>query len=106
MAINSDRSIARVRGPDFPLNPENDRAHLIAAIDGVDYITLFDEATPLALLRRIKPDVIVKGGNYRENEVVGKEYARKTVIVPQLKGYSTEEIIRKIGGKRVKGRFL
>lgn len=99
VALNSDRSIATVRGPDFPLNPESDRAHLIAAIDGVDYITLFDAPTPLNLLRRIRPDVIVKGGNYREQEVVGKEYARKTVIIPQLKGYSTKEIIRKIGGK-------
>ena len=99
VALNSDRSIAAVRGPDFPLNPESDRAHLIAAIDGVDYITLFDAPTPLNLLRRIRPDVIVKGGNYREQEVVGKKYARKTVIIPQLKGYSTKEIIRKIGGK-------
>jgi D-beta-D-heptose 7-phosphate kinase/D-beta-D-heptose 1-phosphate adenosyltransferase len=82
----------------LPINPEGDRAHLIAAIDGVDYITLFDQATPLSLIRRIKPDVIVKGGNYREQEVVGREYAGKTVIVPQLKGYSSDEIIRKIGG--------
>ena len=99
VALNSDRSIAAVRGPDFPLNAESDRAHLIAAIDGVDYIALFDASTPLTLLRRIRPDVIVKGGNYREQEVVGREYARKTVIVPQLKGYSTDDIIRKIGGK-------
>jgi len=99
VALNSDKSIARMRGGDLPVNPEHDRAHLVAAIDGVDYLTLFDESTPVALLRRIRPDVIVKGGNYREADVVGREYAAKTVIVPQLKGYSTEEIIRKIGGK-------
>jgi D-beta-D-heptose 7-phosphate kinase/D-beta-D-heptose 1-phosphate adenosyltransferase len=100
VAVNSDRSIARMRTAMAPLNPENDRAHLIAAIDGVDFITLFDEPTPVALLRRLKPDVIVKGGNYAVNEVVGREYAHATVIVPQLKGYSTAEIVRRISSKR------
>jgi D-beta-D-heptose 7-phosphate kinase/D-beta-D-heptose 1-phosphate adenosyltransferase len=99
VAINSDASIARIRRGGVPINPEGDRAHLIAAIDGVDYITLFDQVTPLSLIRRIKPDVIVKGGNYREQEVLGREHAGKTAIIPQLKGYSSGEIIRKIGGK-------
>ena len=76
VALNSDRSIAAIRGGGrLPVNGESDRAHLLAAVDGVDFITIFDEKTPLRLLSRLQPDVIVKGGNYREEEIVGREHA-------------------------------
>ena len=100
VALNSDRSMQGIAGRTKPpINGETDRAHLIAAIDGVDFITLFDEKTPLPLIRRLRPDVIVKGGNYRLNEILGREYARKAVIIPQLPGYSGDTIVGKITGR-------
>jgi D-beta-D-heptose 7-phosphate kinase / D-beta-D-heptose 1-phosphate adenosyltransferase len=96
VALNSDRSAAMIKGPSFPINNETDRAHLVAAINAVDFITIFNEKTPIRLLQKIRPDIIVKGGNYRNNEVVGREYAHKTVIIPNLAGYSTREITQKI----------
>jgi D-beta-D-heptose 7-phosphate kinase / D-beta-D-heptose 1-phosphate adenosyltransferase len=97
VALNSDRSAAMQKGRGTPVNTEIDRAHLVGAIDAVDYIVIFNEMTPRDLIKKIRPDVIVKGGNYAKNEVLGREYAARVVIVPQLEGYSTEEIARKIG---------
>jgi D-beta-D-heptose 7-phosphate kinase / D-beta-D-heptose 1-phosphate adenosyltransferase len=96
VALNSDASCRTIKGPGFPLNNEKDRAHLIAALGSVDYITVFNEPSPLALIRRLKPDFIIKGGNYRTQEVVGHEFAGKTVIIPELAGYSTGKIAKKI----------
>jgi rfaE bifunctional protein nucleotidyltransferase chain/domain len=96
VALNSDRSAAMVKGPSLPINGETDRAHLIAAINAVDFITIFNGKTPAGLIRKIRPDVLVKGGNYRKDEVLGSEFAKKTVIIPNLAGYSTREITRKI----------
>jgi D-beta-D-heptose 7-phosphate kinase/D-beta-D-heptose 1-phosphate adenosyltransferase len=99
VALNSDRSAKAIRGASFPINAESDRAHLMAAVSAVDFVTVFNEKTPVGLIRQIRPDVIVKGGNYRKNQVVGMEYAGKTVIIPNLAGYSTREITRKICGR-------
>lgn len=96
VAVNSDRSQQKRKGTGLPVNTERDRAHIIAAIDAVDYVTIFNEETPIKLIRQIRPDVIVKGGNYNRNRVLGREFAGKTVIIPLLEGYSTEEISRKI----------
>jgi D-beta-D-heptose 7-phosphate kinase / D-beta-D-heptose 1-phosphate adenosyltransferase len=96
VALNSDGSVKMNKGPSFPINNEIDRAHLVAAINAVDFIAIFNEKTPVRLIRKIRPDVIVKGGNYRKDEVVGREYAARTVIIPNLSGYSTKEITRKI----------
>ncbi len=100
VALNSDRSAKAVKGASFPINGETDRAHLIAAIDAVDCITVFNENTPVGLIKRLRPDVIIKGGNYRRSEIAGGQYAGRTVIIPLLAGYSTREITRKICGKR------
>jgi D-beta-D-heptose 7-phosphate kinase/D-beta-D-heptose 1-phosphate adenosyltransferase len=100
VALNSDRSAKAVKGASFPINGETDRAHLIAAIDAVDCITVFNENTPTGLIKRLRPDVIIKGGNYRRSEIAGRQYAGRTVIIPLLAGYSTREITRKICGKR------
>jgi D-beta-D-heptose 7-phosphate kinase/D-beta-D-heptose 1-phosphate adenosyltransferase len=99
VALNSDASASRQKGRGAPVNSELDRAHLVGAIDAVDYVTIFGDKTPLDLIKKIRPDVIVKGGNYTRNGVLGREYAGRVVIVPQLEGYSTEEIARKIVGK-------
>jgi D-beta-D-heptose 7-phosphate kinase / D-beta-D-heptose 1-phosphate adenosyltransferase len=100
VALNSDRSAKLLRRQGQPpINAESDRAHLVAAINAVDYIAIFNDKTPFGLIKRIRPDVIVKGGNYRKDQVVGREFAGKTVIIPHLAGYSTREITRKICGK-------
>jgi D-beta-D-heptose 7-phosphate kinase / D-beta-D-heptose 1-phosphate adenosyltransferase len=99
VALNSDASASHQKGRGAPINSERDRAHLVGAIDPVDFVTIFSDTTPLDLIKMIRPDVIVKGGNYTKKEVLGGEYAGRVVIVPQLKGYSTGEIARKIGGK-------
>jgi D-beta-D-heptose 7-phosphate kinase/D-beta-D-heptose 1-phosphate adenosyltransferase len=99
VALNSDTSASHQKGRGALINGELDRAHLVGAIDSVDYVTIFGEKTPLDLIRKIRPDVIVKGGNYAKNEVLGRERAGRVVIVPQLEGYSTKEIARKISGK-------
>jgi D-beta-D-heptose 7-phosphate kinase / D-beta-D-heptose 1-phosphate adenosyltransferase len=99
VALNSDASAVALKAA--PINSETDRAHLMAAIDAVDFITIFNEKTPLTLIQAIRPDVIVKGGNYKVKEILGREYAGKAVVIPHLKGYSSEEIARKIGsGKK------
>jgi D-beta-D-heptose 7-phosphate kinase/D-beta-D-heptose 1-phosphate adenosyltransferase len=97
VALNSDSSGCNLKGPGFPLNEEKDRAHLVAALDTVDYITIFNEKTPLDLIKKIKPDILVKGRNYSKSEVLGREYAKKVEIIPTLEGYSSWEIARKIG---------
>jgi D-beta-D-heptose 7-phosphate kinase/D-beta-D-heptose 1-phosphate adenosyltransferase len=96
VALNSDQSAKAIKGASLPINAESDRAHLMAAVSAVDFVTVFNEKTPIGIIRRMRPDVIVKGGNYRKNQVVGMEYAGKTVIIPNLAGYSTREITRKI----------
>ena len=98
VALNSDASVRALRRTP-PVNDEHDRAHLVAALDTVDFITLFDGKTPLPLIRRLRPDVIVKGGNYRATGIVGKDFAGRAAIVPLLPGYSTNDIIHKISGK-------
>jgi D-beta-D-heptose 7-phosphate kinase / D-beta-D-heptose 1-phosphate adenosyltransferase len=100
VALNSDASASRQKGKGALINTEHDRAHLLGAIDAVDYVVTFDETTPLGLIKKIRPDVLVKGGNYRKNEVLGAEFAGKVAIVPLLAGYSTGEIAGRIGGRR------
>jgi D-beta-D-heptose 7-phosphate kinase/D-beta-D-heptose 1-phosphate adenosyltransferase len=99
VALNSDASARMQKGRGGAINTESDRAHLIGAIDAVDYIVIFGEKTPLDLIRKIRPNVIVKGGNYSKKEVLGGGCAGRVVIIPQLEGYSTGEIARKIGGR-------
>ena len=91
VALNSDQSVKAVKGASFSVNSETDRAHLVAAVSAVDSVAIFNEKTPIRLIRRIRPDVIVKGGNYRKNQVVGREFAKKTAIIAHLAGYDAKE---------------
>jgi len=102
VALNSDRSAKAVKGASFSVNSEIDRAHLVAAVSAVDCVSIFNEKTPVRLIRRIRPDVIVKGGNYRKDQVVGREFAKKTAIIAHLAGYSTREITQRTFGKEGK----
>jgi rfaE bifunctional protein nucleotidyltransferase chain/domain len=100
VAINSDRSVRAIKGPARPVISETDRLELIAAMEMVEYVILFDELDPSKLIAAIKPDVLAKGGDWGADEVVGAEIVERNggrvVRVPYLKGYSTSEIIERI----------
>jgi D-beta-D-heptose 7-phosphate kinase/D-beta-D-heptose 1-phosphate adenosyltransferase len=100
VAINSDPSVKAIKGPKRPIYSEMDRVELIAAMEMVDYVILFDELDPCKLIAAIKPDVLAKGGDWGADEVVGADIVEReggrVVLVPYLKGYSTTEIIERI----------
>jgi rfaE bifunctional protein nucleotidyltransferase chain/domain len=97
VGLNSDRSVKEIKGSSRPIMPEGERAELIAALEMIDYVTIFDEPDPLNLIRELKPDVVAKGGDWREDQIVGKEWVEKTggrvAIIPYLNGHSTTDIV-------------
>jgi len=100
VGINKDKSIKKIKGEDRPIMDEKQRIEIISAIEFVDYVVPFGNTTPEKLIRIIKPDIIVKGGDYKKDEVVGKDivekYGGKVYIFPLLKNISTTKIINKI----------
>jgi len=100
LGLNSDQSIRRLKGEKRPLIGEGERAHLLAALKCIDYVVVFDDDTPLDLIRVLRPDILVKGGDYTADGVVGKElvesYGGRVEIVPFVDGKSTTNIIEKI----------
>lgn len=97
VAVNSDDSVRRLKGPTRPIMNESSRLEMVANLVGVDYAVSFDEDTPRNLLEALRPKVIVKGGEYKAHEVVGADLA-VVIIVPTREGHSTSDIVRKIGG--------
>ncbi len=95
VGLNSDRSVALIK-PGRPINREKDRAEVLSALCMVDYVTIFDEKTPYKLIRSLKPDVLVKGGDWKKEEIVGSDIAKETYSLPYVKGVSTTGIIEKI----------
>jgi len=99
IGLNSDSSVSRLKGKDRPVNHQNARAEVLGALGMVDYIIFFEEDTPLKLIKAVKPDLLVKGGDYRPEEIVGYQEVRswggKVVTIPTLEGYSTTSIIRR-----------
>lgn len=105
VGVNSDASSRRLgKGPDRPVRPEAERAYVLAALEMVDAVVVFDEDTPLALVRHLEPDVIVKGGDYAPASVVGaaEVTARggRVVIVPLTPGQSTTATLARLRGRR------
>ncbi len=101
VAINSDRSVREFKGNGRPINNESDRAYTVGNINGVNYVTVFDEDDPLNLLTILKPDILVKGGNpilerVQEEKTLVESYGGKLVTLPLMEGYSTTETIKKI----------
>ena len=97
VALNTDASTSRLKGPTRPINPLEDRARVIAALESVSYVTWFDEDTPLKLITMLKPNVLVKGGDYEVKKIVGytevTESGGKVKVLPFLEGRSTTGII-------------
>lgn len=104
VGLNSDASVRRLKGPERPVRNEAERAYVLAALRCVDVVTVFEDDTPLELVRAVCPDVIVKGGDYTEDTVVGATDVRarggSVVIVPLTPGQSTTSIIEKLRAQR------
>lgn len=100
VALNTDASVRALKGPTRPVNAEMDRAQVLAALGCVDAVVLFDEETPLALLKLLEPDVLMKGADYTKEQVVGWElveaYGGRVELLPLKDGYSTTNIIKKM----------
>lgn len=100
IGLNSDSSVRMIKGPMRPINDEKSRAEVLAALECVDYIVIFDDTDPVRLLSEIKPDIHVKGGDYRIGEIIERGAVEKNngkvVLMPMEKGYSTTGLIKKI----------
>jgi len=103
VGVNTDASVARLKGPGRPVRNEAERAYVLAALEAVDLVVLFDQDTPLELVRALRPDVIVKGGDYTVDSIVGasevESWGGEVVVVPLTPGQSTTSIIEKLSGQ-------
>ena len=96
IGLNSDSSVKRLKGEQRPINCEFDRAKMLEALEFVDFVVIFDEDTPSALIEKIRPDVLVKGADYEGKVVAGSEFANKLVLIDFVDGKSTSKMIEKI----------
>lgn len=96
VAINTDESVKSIKGHNRPINPEFDRAYILKSLKSVDYTVLFNESTPYELIKIIKPDILVKGADYKNKEVVGSDIAKNVIFIDFVEGKSTTLIINSI----------
>jgi cytidyltransferase-related domain len=100
VGINSDDSVRRLKGPTRPMRTDAERAYILGALECVDLVVIFPDDTPLNLVSHLRPDVIVKGGDYSEDTIVGaaevKSWGGRVLVVPLTPGHSTTAIIRKL----------
>lgn len=100
VGINSDASVRRLKGPQRPVTGESDRARILAALAVVDYVVIFGEDTPRELIGKIIPDILVKGGDYNPDTIIGRDIVEshdgQVVVFPLVKGKSTSDLINKL----------
>ena len=97
VGLNSDRSVrALKKGPGRPVMGQRDRALLLAALESVDYVTIFKERTPQRLIARLRPAILLKGSDWGSSEIVGRDLVKRVVRFPLVKGYSTPRLIQRI----------
>jgi D-beta-D-heptose 7-phosphate kinase/D-beta-D-heptose 1-phosphate adenosyltransferase len=100
VGVNSDRSVRNLKGPERPILPEEERAEILSGLGCVDYITIFDELTPLELISSLQPHILVKGGDWTKEAIVGKEVVERSggevVLLPFVEGSSTSNLIEAI----------
>ncbi len=100
LALNSDASVRAIKGPRRPIVPEDERAEMLAALECVSFVTLFSELTPLELICELKPDILIKGGDWPEEKVVGRDEIRRwgghVKLIAEVAGKSTTNIVDKI----------
>ena len=100
VGLNSDSSVRKIKGDKRPILPQGDRAEILASLEMVDYVVIFREKTPLDLIASLVPDILTKGGDYKKNEIVGREIVEssggRVILVKQIPGRSTRNVIGKI----------
>ncbi|MCX5707391.1 MAG: D-glycero-beta-D-manno-heptose 1-phosphate adenylyltransferase [Candidatus Omnitrophica bacterium] len=101
VGVNSDSSVRKLKGKNRPIVSQKFRSALVAALESVDFVVIFSEKTPLKTIRALKPEVLVKGGNWKEDDIVGADFVRqrggRVYSIKFIKGFSTTDIIKKIG---------
>ncbi|WP_411281149.1 D-glycero-beta-D-manno-heptose 1-phosphate adenylyltransferase [Gemmatimonas sp.] len=102
VGVNSDASVKRLKGPDRPIRTSAERSVVLAGLEAVDAVVVFDEDTPIDLVQAIEPDVIVKGGDYAPDTIVGADFVTarggRVVVIPLVDGHSTTSTIEKLRG--------
>ena len=105
VGLNSDASVRRLKGPNRPLNPAEARAEVLSALKAVDAVTIFEEDTPLELITDVRPDILVKGGDYSPDQVVGRqeveEAGGRLVLIPLVEGHSTTTLVRRASERAI-----
>ena len=100
VGVNSDRSVRANKGPDRPITPESERAEILLALECVDAVAIFDEETPAEIVKRIHPDVLVKGADWGPDNIVGRDTVEarggRIVRMPLSEGYSTTALLRRV----------
>jgi len=96
VGVNSNDSVKRLKGKTRPVNDEYDRAYLLASLEVVDYVVIFNEDTPYELIKKVKPDILVKGADYKDKEVVGSDIAKEVRLIEFVEGKSTTSIIERM----------
>ena len=100
VAINTDSSVKKIKGPRRPVNSERDRSVVLSALSFVDFVTFFDEPDPARIIKQLDPDVLVKGGDWKKGEIIGADYVKSkggnVYSLPLIRGYSTSRFIANI----------
>jgi len=100
VGLNADESVSRNKGPGRPITPQNERAEVLAALSSVDAVVVFPEDTPANIIRRVQPDILVKGADWPEDQIVGRDTVEardgRVVLLPVAQGYSTTSIVERI----------
>jgi rfaE bifunctional protein nucleotidyltransferase chain/domain len=103
VAMNSDRSVKAIKGPDRPIMNQSERSEMLASLECVDMVVIFDEDNPMEVIRYLMPDILVKGGDWKEEDIIGADVVRaaggQIRSIPYTNGYSTSGIIKRIGMK-------
>jgi D-beta-D-heptose 7-phosphate kinase/D-beta-D-heptose 1-phosphate adenosyltransferase len=104
VGINADESVRAIKGPERPINPETERAEILLALECVDHVVVFDEETPHETIRAIQPDVLVKGSDWNEHDIVGRDLVQarggRVVRIPIVEGHSTTQLIGRVRTSR------
>ncbi len=95
VGLNSDQSVKRIK-PGRPINNEDDRAEVLSSLEMVDYVVIFDEDTPYELIKFLRPHILVKGGDWKVEDIVGSDLVERTISLPYVEGVSTTGIIKRI----------
>ena len=103
VAVNTDRSVRKIKGDSRPIIPQAERAEILSALAAVDFVTYFDEGTPFEIINELKPGILVKGADYRARDIVGNDFIKRTggklYRIPLARNYSTSRIVQDVVDK-------